>query len=82
MKSNYSKSKKARVVILVCKMSSYPVLHSYQVSSKYSKGYSCYRVDTNSNTKRGDNFKSKKAKVVVLKRDMSPHPVLHFYQES
>ena len=31
------KIKKKQVVILVCDMSSGPVLHNYQVSSKYSK---------------------------------------------
>ena len=40
-----SKSKKGRVVILVPDTSSGPVLHFYQVSSKYSKGYSSYRAD-------------------------------------
>ena len=41
-KSDNSKSKKARVVSLVCNTSSRPDLHFYQVSSKYSKGYSRY----------------------------------------
>ena len=41
-KGDNSKSKKARVVNLVCDTSSRPDLHFYQVSSKYSKGYSCY----------------------------------------
>ena len=40
-----SKSKKGRVVILVREMSSGLVLHFYQVSSKYSKGYSSYRLE-------------------------------------
>ena len=44
-KGNNSKSKKARVVILVHDTLSCPVLHFYQVSSKYSKGYSSYRLD-------------------------------------
>ena len=35
-----SKSKKGRVVTLVRDTSSGPVLHFYQVSTKYSKGYS------------------------------------------
>ena len=35
-----AKSKKGRVVILVCDTSSSPVLHFCQVLSKYSKGYS------------------------------------------
>ena len=37
-KGNHSKSKKARVVILVWDTSSHLVLNFYQVSSKYSKG--------------------------------------------
>ena len=44
-KCDSSKSKKARVVNLLCNTSSRPDLHFYQVSSKYSKGYSSYRVD-------------------------------------
>ena len=44
-KGDNSKSKKATVVILVHDTSSCPVLHFYQVSPKYSKGYSSYRVD-------------------------------------
>ena len=44
-KGDNSKSKKARVVNLVCDTSSCPDLHFYQVSSKYSKGYSSYRAD-------------------------------------
>ena len=36
-KGDNSKSKKARVVILVCNTFSRPVLHFYQVLSKYSK---------------------------------------------
>ena len=40
-----SKSKKARVVILVRDILSRPVLHFYLVPSKYSKGYSSYRAD-------------------------------------
>ena len=45
-KGDNSKSKKGRVVNLVRDTSSGPVLHFYQVSSKYSKGYSSYRADT------------------------------------
>ena len=44
-KGDNSKSKKARVVNLVCDMSSHPDLQFYQVSSKSSKGYSSYRAD-------------------------------------
>ena len=49
-RGDHSKSKKANIVILVCSTSSHPVLHFYQLSSKYSEGYWCYRVDTKSNS--------------------------------
>ena len=57
----------------------HPVLHFYQVSSKYSKGYSSYRVDTKSfsNKTKGGNFKSKKARVVSLVCNTSSCPDLH-----
>ena len=42
------KVKKVEVVILVCDMSSGPVLYYYQVSSKYSKECSTYIADTKS----------------------------------
>ena len=79
-----SKSKKARVIILVRNRWSRPLLHFYQVSSKYSEGYSCYVVDmkSNSNTRRGDNSKSKKPKDVILVCDTLSRPVLYFYQVS
>ena len=44
-KGNNSKSKEAKVVILVCDTLPSPVLHFYHVSSKYSEGYSSYRAD-------------------------------------
>ena len=73
-----------RVVILVGDTSSCPVLHFYQVSSKYCEGYSSCRADTKSNlnTRREDKSKSKKARVVILVPNTSPCPVLHFYQVS
>ena len=60
-------------------MSSNPVLHFYQASSKYCEEYSSYRADTksNSNTRRGDESKGKNA---ILVRNTSSPPVLHFYQ--
>ena len=72
-KGDNAKSKKGRVVILVCGTLFGPVLHFCQVPSKYSKGYSSYRADKKSisNKTKGDNTKSKKAKVVILVRDMS-----------
>ena len=83
-KGDNTKSKKGRVVILVCDTSSDPVLHFCQVPSKYSKGYSSYRVDTKSfsNKTKGDNSKSRKARVVNLVYDTSSRPDLHFYQAS
>ena len=83
-KGDNPNSKKVRVVILVCNMSSGPVLHFCQVPSKYSKGYSSYRAEEKSisNKTKGDISKSKKARVVIHVRYMSSGPVLHFYQVS
>ena len=83
-KGNNSKSKKARVVILVDEMLSHPVLHFYQVPSKYSEGYLSYRADTKSisNKTKGNNSKGKKVRVVILVHDTSLRPVLHFYHVS
>ena len=49
-------------------MSSCPVLHFYQVPSKYSEGHSSYRADKKSisNKTKGDNSKSKKGRVVIV----------------
>ena len=83
-KGDNAKSKKGIAVILVCDMSSGPVLQFCQVLSKYSKGYSSYRPDEKfiSNKTKGDISKSKKARVVNLVCDTSTGPVLHFYQVS
>ena len=61
-----------------------PVLHFYQVLSKYSKGYSSYRADMKSfsNKTKGDKSKSKTARVVNLVCYMLCRPDLHFYQVS
>ena len=69
-------------VIPVNNTLSRPVLHFYQVSSKYCVGYLSYRVDTESksNTRRGDNSRSKKARVVILVHNTSSCPVHHFCQ--
>ena len=48
IKGDNAKSKKDRVVILVCDTSSCTVLHFCQVQLKYSKGYSSYRPDEKS----------------------------------
>ena len=83
-KGDNSKSKEGRVVNLLRKTSSFPILQFYKVPSKYSEGYSSYRADKKSisNKTKGDNYKSKKARVVILVRDMLSGPVLHFYQVS
>ena len=54
-----AKSKTGGVVILVCDTLSSPVLHFYQEPSKYSQGYSSYRVDMKAipNKTKGDNSK-------------------------
>ena len=41
-----SKSNKGRALVFVCDTSSWPVLHNCEVSSKCSKRYSSYWVDT------------------------------------
>ena len=77
------KVSKAELSFFVHDTSSRPVLHLYQVSSKYSEGYLRYRAHTKSisNKTKGNNFKSKKARVVILVCDR-PSSVLHFYQVS
>ena len=67
-KGDNAKSKKGRVVILVCDTSSCPVLYFCQVPSKYSKGYSSYKADTTSfsNKTKCDNPKGKKARLSIL----------------
>ena len=51
-------------------MSSRPVLHFYQVPSKYSKGVLSYRADTKSisNKTKASNSKSKKARIAMTRR--------------
>ena len=55
-------AKVIKVVILVSNTSSCPVLHFYQVPSKYSEGYSSYRADKTSisNETMGDTPKVSK----------------------
>ena len=81
-KGDNAKSKKGRVVILVCDTSSHCILHFYQVQSKYSEAYWSYRADTKSFffQIKGYNSKSKKARVVNLVCDTSSRP--DFYQVS
>ena len=68
-KGDNSKRKKARVVNLVCDMSSHPDLHFYQVSSKFSKGYSNYRGDKKF-------YADAKANRIRPKSSMSPSPLV------
>ena len=68
-KGNNSKSKKARVIILIHDTSTRPVLHFYQVSSKYSKGDSSYRVD-----KKFNSDTDADANGIHPKNNMSLHP--------
>ena len=79
IKGDNSESIKARVVILVCDTSSWPVLHNYKVSSKYSKRFSSNGEDTKLHLKpsRGNNSERMKARVIILVRDTSSRPVLH-----
>ena len=83
-RGNNSESMKARVVILVRDISSWPVLHSCEVSWLYSKGYSSYRADKKSHLKpsRGNNSESMTARVAILVCDTSSWPVLHNYKVS
>ena len=75
-KGNNSESINARVFILLCDTSSWPVLHSCEVSWLYSKGYSSYRADTKLQLKwsRGNNSESMTARVAILVCDTSTWP--------
>ena len=83
-RGNNSENMKARVVILVRNASSWLVLHNFDVSWLYSKGYSNYGADTklHLNQSRGNNSESTKARVVILVRDTSSRPVLHYCEVS
>ena len=61
-----AKSKKGRVVILVYNMLSQPVLHFYQIPSRYSKGYSSYRADINSTSKTKQRERTPKVRKPLL----------------
>ena len=67
-RGNNSESTKGKVVILVRDTSSRPVLHKYEVSWLYSKGYLSYRAGTNMHKKhqRGDNLKSIKGGAFIF----------------
>ena len=82
-KGDKSKSKKARVVIIVPNTSFRPALPFYQVSSNIPEGiHVTGRTQNQIIIRRGGNNKSQKAKVVILVYDTYSHPVLHFYQVS
>ena len=68
--------KKARVVILVLNLFR-PILHFYQVSSKYSIGYSSYRAITIKFKQEGEiTPKGRKPKLLFL---YATHCLVLFY---
>ena len=67
IKGDNCKSKKARVVNFVCDTSSHPDLHFYQVSLKYFKGYSSYRVNKKF-------YADADANLIRPKNNISHHP--------
>ena len=80
-KGDNAKSKKGRVVILVC-ASRLVLLY---ISTKHHKNISRvfdlqsrHKISGLSLSTKGDNTKSKKGRVVSLVRDTSSGPVLHF----
>ena len=48
------------VIILLCDKSTHPVLHFYQIPSKYSEGYLSYRADLKSMSKTKQREKTPK----------------------
>ena len=84
-KNSKCPSNHARVVILVRNTSTRHVLHLYQVSSKYSEGYLCYRAETRNQIQAQEGEitqKKKRSKVVNRVCDMSSGPVHQYYQVS
>ena len=81
-KGENAKIKKGRVVFHVCDKLPCFVLHSCQVPSKYSKGYSSYRVDIKSISNKKRKKGKLKIRVLILVCDMLSRPVLHYYQVS
>ena len=77
-----SKSKVARVVILVCNKSSRSVLHFYQLKLKIIQRVLITKQTRNPiQTKEGEITPKVRKPVVILVRNMPSCPVLHFYQE-
>ena len=76
-KGDNSKSKKARVVILVRDTLSHPVLiEIFQRVFDLQRGHEINAYSL-SNIRKGDNAKSKKGRVVILVCDTLSSPVLH-----
>ena len=73
-----TKSKKGRVVILERNTPSHPILHFYQIPSKYSEGYSSLRANTKSILKT----KQREITQEVRKSELSflyvTHPLILF----
>ena len=70
-KGDNSKSKKIRIVNLVCDTSSRPDLHFYKVSSKYSKDNSSYRADKKFYIKANANKICPKNNMLTHLRDIA-----------
>ena len=83
-RENNSESMEARVVILICDILSWPVLHNWEVSWLFSKRYSSYGAYTKLHLKqsRGNNSEGTKARVFILVRDTLSWSVLHKYEVS
>ena len=79
VKGNNSESMKAKVVILIRDTLSWPVLHSWGVSWRYTKGHSSYGADMKLHLtpSRKNNSESMKARVVILVRDTLSWPSIH-----
>ena len=85
-KGDNAKSKKGRVVILVCNKSSGAVstflpsiIKIFQRVFDFQSGHEINGLSLSNKTK-GDKAKSKKGRVVILVHDTSTGPVLHFCQ--
>ena len=78
-RGNNSEGMKVRVVILVWDTLSWPVLHNYEVSWLYFKGYSSYRADTNIHKKASKRrqFRKYERRALIFVCDTSPWTVLH-----
>ena len=73
LEKTYVPTNPAIVVILVRNTSSRPILHLYQISSKYTKGYSCYRAETRNQIQTQEGEITPKVKQGSLKDSYIPH---------